>query len=69
MPFKTILNRLRAAKAMGDTKVAKAPAILDDPFAPKETISKTETAAILQGILEDEQMQHPTQRIQEDSLH
>ncbi len=69
MPLKTILNRVFATKMPESSNAANASSILDDPFARKRTISKVETAAVLRGILEDEKMEHPTQRKREDSLH
>ncbi|WP_299951800.1 hypothetical protein [uncultured Ruegeria sp.] len=67
MPLMTVLNRVFAAK-MPDTPNNKETSVpTSDPFVGKRSISKAETAAVLRGIMKDEQMKYPKQHTGGDS--
>ncbi|SDX30763.1 hypothetical protein SAMN05444358_104232 [Ruegeria halocynthiae] len=68
MPLRTVLNRVLASKMFHDANITRTSMMPSDPDLAKKSISKVETAAVLRGILEDERMEHPTQRPREDSL-
>ncbi len=67
MPLMTVLNRVFAAK-MPDTPNNKETSVpASYPFVGKRSISKAKTAAVLRGIIKDEQMNYPTQHKGGDS--
>ncbi|KIC38714.1 hypothetical protein RA27_20070 [Ruegeria sp. ANG-R] len=67
MPLKTVLNRVFAAKMFHDSDTAHTSAMPSELDVMRKSISKAGTAAVLRGILKDEQMGYPTQRAGEDA--
>ncbi len=68
MPLKSVLNRVFAPKAFQISDPAEPSAVQSGTDGTRKTISKVETAAVLRGILKEEQMGCPAQHRREDSL-
>ncbi|WP_281973781.1 hypothetical protein [Ruegeria faecimaris] len=68
MPLKSVLNRVFAANLSQAPKSEKKSTMVSGTDGIVKRMSEVETAAILRGILKEEELGTPQPRSKEDSL-
>ncbi len=68
MPLKAVLDRVFSTKTIRTTDVVKSSVVPSSPNGTRKPISRVETAAVLRGILGDEQLNPAKPRAHEDLI-